>query len=268
VSTKLITVPVTRSIELVRPDRVTVDKRVQRPLDERRVNAIVDNFQPNMIGVPIVSARRDGTIVALDGQTRIAALCRKDLGEVPVSMAVFRGMSLEEEAETFKIHNDSKRLSAADLFRVALTEKDPIAVACERYLKLSGWTSEPGKVNTMAAVNTLLRCYERHPMSTRRALLLLAGTWGATKQSGSAMLLQGAADWFFRYDAFGIDVDAFARKLAKEPGGTPVALLVRARGSAATRGIKVPDAVSDILTNTYNKSKPGDRKLPDWATAR
>ena len=73
----------TNTIEMVRPDQVTTDPRLQRPLDHARVTKIVTEWKEAALGLMLISCREDGTKVCLDGQTRIAALLRKNLGAVP-----------------------------------------------------------------------------------------------------------------------------------------------------------------------------------------
>lgn len=252
-------------IRKVRPDDVTTDPRVQRPLDAKRVEAIVSKFRPEGLGVLTASARADGTMIWLDGQHRSAALKELGLGSRHIDASVYEGLSLVQEAELFRILNDSKRLTPQDLFRVALTEGDPIAVGADKVLRVYGWTSEPGKVNTCNSVSTLYNCYERDERAVKRALEVLSGSWGATRVSVQSSLLKGAWMFMTRYgDPFQVEVDRLRDTLAKEAGG-PQAMIGRARGNAQTRAITVPDSVADILVGLYNKRRKSG-VVPQWTT--
>lgn len=249
----------------IRPDEVTTDPRVQRPLDQKRVAAMVADFRPEALGVPTVSIRGDGTMIWLDGQTRGAALKELGLGSRTVQSSCYEGLNLKQEAELFRILNDSKRLTAADQFRIAITEGDPIAVGADKMLKVYGWTSEGGRANTFRAVNTAYKAYERDQQAFRRTLELLGGAWGATGASGQAFLVQGAFIFMARYgESFQIEVDRLRDKLAKEAGG-PQAFIGRARANAKTRAIAVSDGVADILVNLYNRNRKTG-SVPQWTT--
>jgi hypothetical protein len=249
----------------VRPDEVTTDLRVQRPLDQKRVTDMVAKFRIDALGVPTVSVRPDGTMIWLDGQTRGAALKELGMGSRTVQCSCYEGLTLKQEAELFRILNDSKRLTANDQFRIAITEGDPIATGADKMLRVYGWTSETGRTNTCKAVNTLYRAYEQDQQALRRALELLAGSWGATHAAIQATLLQGAFNFMARYgESFQVEVDRLRDKLAKEAGG-PSAFIGRARGNAKTRAIPVPDGVADILVGLYNRNRKSG-VVPQWMT--
>lgn len=254
----------------VRPDAVTVDPRVQRPLDPRRVATLVRDFRPEALGVPTVSIREAGDteqIITLDGQTRIAALRELGLGAKPIQVNAYRCLTIEQEAELFRLLNASKRLSPVDLFRIALTEGDPIAKGADKFLQLYGWTSLGGRTNSCSAVSTLYNAYEADDLALKRALEVLSRAWGPTRQAAQASLLQGSFIWMRRYaDPFGVNIDRLAAILAKEPGG-PDSYIGRAKGNAKIRGISIPDSVADLVTNNYNY-RPGKTKtVPTWQTA-
>lgn len=257
------------TIRRVRPDQVGADLRVQRPLDEKRVREMVAEFHPEALGVPTASVRDDGSTIWLDGQTRGAALKELGLGDKPIQVSVYEGLTLEQEAALFRILNDSKRLTPVDLFRIAITEGDRVAIGADKAVRIQGWTSEKGKKNSFAAVNTLYKAYEQDAGSVKLALQVLAGAWGASPQAVQAALFQGVYQVFFRYgSAHHIESDRLRDKMAKEPGG-PQQFIGRARFNASARNIPVPDAVSDIVVNTYNHG-PKPRKvtrLPDWQTS-
>lgn len=255
-------------VEAIRPIDVTVERRAQRPLDQRRVDGMVLKFQMNSIGTPAVHKRPDGAIVALDGQHRFAALIAKGLGEHPLPCQVYEGLSIAQEAALFRRLNDSKNVTPADLFRIAVTEGDPIAVKGERLLRLLGWTIEPKKRNSMRSLSTVYNAQERDPMALKRALTILATAWGATPDSGNAVLVSGVFMWCSRYGLAELDVewDALPPKLGKIAGGAKM-FLAEARANADVRNIARPDSVADKLTNIYVKQRR-TRLVPAWEVTR
>ena len=251
-------------IEHIRPIDVTVERRAQRSLDQRRVDAIVLKFRMDSVGVPAVHRRSDGTIVAIDGQHRMAALIAKGLGEHPLACQVYEGLTIQQEAALFLLLNDSKNVTSVDLFRIAVTKGDPIAVKAEKALRLAGWTIEPKKRNTMRSLSTVYNAQERDSMALKRALTLLATAWGATPDSGNATLLSGTFAWCMRYGAPELDIewDALPPRLGKISGGAKM-FLAEARANADVRNIPRPDSVADKLTNLYNQRRR-TRFAPAW----
>jgi hypothetical protein len=258
----MINVPVRRKI---RPADVVTDRRAQRALDTKRVDGMVANFKPASFGVPSVSVRADGSITVIDGQHRFAALCEMGRGNVGIDCLTYEGLTLAEEAQLFKELNDSKNLTPSDLFRVAVTAGDPVAVAANRALELRGWTAERGKRNTMSAVSTFATYWERDPAAAKRAIEVLSGAWGPTQVSSSATAIKGMWMLAFRYASMGIDWDRMIRVLAAK--GQAGQVLAQAKGNAVGRGISVVDGFADLCVNTYNHRKPSN-KIPVWDTSK
>lgn len=251
------------NVELVRPDAVTTDPRVQRPLDSHRVTAIVANFKEAALGLPLISRRDDGTMVCLDGQTRIAVLLRKNLGAVPRQMMVHRGLTTVEEAELFRLHNDSKSLTPQVRFRIALVEGGKDETAADELLRRLGWTSEIGKANTWRAVVALVTAIRRDAVSTERALRVIGEAWTVHTRNSNADVFKGLANLLFRYGD-SVNVSQLAERLARE-GGMPH-FQGRYRTNAATRRISASDSVADVVVGIYNYGRPKTSWLDTWET--
>ena len=252
---------VTRRLELRKPCSIGVDIRVQRELDPARVRYLVKNWSDNALDVPKVSQRAGGETIWLDGQHRGAALQQMGRGEVSIECLVYRGLSLQEEAALFRQLNNSKRLSPLDLYFVALTEGDPIALQCQDLLLAVRLEAGQGRKNSFTAVNTFWRMVERDEVAAERALALLTGAWGPVREAVEGRLLQGTGDFMLRHGE-AIGVKSFADKLAKTIG-TPGAFLGQAKALHAMLNIAVPDAVADKLTNVYNHNRRTGL-LPAW----
>jgi hypothetical protein len=251
------------SIELVRPDQITTDPAIQRPLDHGRVTAICLNFKEAALGLPLISRRDDGTQVCLDGQTRIAVLIRKNLGAVPRQMIVHRGLTRPEEAELFRLHNDSKNLSPQAKFRAALIEGDKDVKAADDLLRRVGWTSEIGRANSWRAVVALTGAVRRDLVSSERALLVISRAWTVHSKNSSADIFRGLSNMLFRYgDA--VNIEQLAERIAKE--GPAPHFTGRYRTNAATRRISAADSVADVAVGIYNYGRPKATCLDTWET--
>lgn len=134
---------------------LTVDPRVQRSLDMKRVKKIADRWDDLMVGVITVSARRSGrtvldpvagdysdtSYVVLDGQTRLAAfreVCGQNT-QAKITCQVHHGLTEAEEARVFLDHNDRKSVYSADRFRIAVVAGETWATEITEVLAANGW---------------------------------------------------------------------------------------------------------------------------------
>ena len=85
-----------------------IDTNYQRDLNLSRVRYIVNNFDPDLVGIPQVSYR-DGMFFVFDGQHTIKALgLLKNDPAYPIVCKVYYGLTGEEEAGLFHKFNTSR----------------------------------------------------------------------------------------------------------------------------------------------------------------
>lgn len=250
----------------VRPVDVITDHRAQRNLDMKRVGDMSNDFREESFGVPAVSFRQDGSYAVIDGQHRFATLREMGRGNQAVMCQVYTGLDLAEEAALFRMLNDSKQLTAADIYRIAVTEGDPVAVASNQALETFGWTKDPKRKNSLRALSTLATLWESDPQVTKATLRVLAQAWGATPVTGSATALRGLYAVLHRYRDMRPPLDHDRLILCLTKQGQASQFLARARGNASGRGIAVVDGFADITVNAYNKAKR-TLPLPTWDTS-
>lgn len=254
----------THKLEKHRPVEFTSDLRVQRPLDNRRVESMAADFLPFAVGIPVASWRSEEELVLLDGQHRNAMLCRVGQENRLWTYDVYRGLSLQEEATLFRFLNNTKRLGALELFNAAVTAEDPHAVAIAKLAKGAGFTIRAGSGACLTAIGSFARLYDKDDGRTAKLTLALAvSLWGRDHDAVHGVVLDGLGRMLFRYGA-GVNVDRLIRKM-KHDGSDPLTLIGRSRTYAKTAGVKVPDAFATIMVNIYNKG-PGKAtdQLPPW----
>lgn len=93
------------SQKMIAPNDTFVDHTYQRSLDQARVNHIVNNYDPTMVRVPIVSIRSNGDKYLIDGQHTCAVQKALGRGNEPMSMQYREGLTVAEEAVAFKKAN-------------------------------------------------------------------------------------------------------------------------------------------------------------------
>lgn len=94
------------TVELLDLSSMTVDLRYQRPKQEIFVARLIENFDERLVGTLDVSAREDGTNAILDGAQRFHVIGKF---KKTAWCAVYRGMSLADEAKHFYEINRNRR---------------------------------------------------------------------------------------------------------------------------------------------------------------
>ena len=107
-----------------------VDHAYQRALKSHRVKEIVAAFDPDLLGVLLVSQRSNGSCFLLDGQTRHAALLEMGWDDQRVPCLVYTGLSRKDEARIFVGANVTAiKPSPTAIFKGKLAAGDPGTVA-------------------------------------------------------------------------------------------------------------------------------------------
>ncbi|AUG77861.1 hypothetical protein CFP65_3051 [Kitasatospora sp. MMS16-BH015] len=250
---------------------VKTDGRVNtRPVDRSWVaRKLREGFDPERIGVPSVSARLDGTYVWLDGQNR-GALCRAaGHDEKAVNMKVFRGLSLEQEAELFLGLNDNRRVAPIYRFMAEYTAGRPEAVEIVGIATDQGWTisdgGAPNAIHAVAALSTVYRSSAETPGTTLRDVLrIVSESWGYSPEGVNAHLLLGLASVLNGETEAEIDHATLIRKLAAHGGG-PSSILGKGRGLRDAMGCKVTEGVDQVIRGIYNSGRRGrSSRLETW----
>lgn len=258
---------VTKKIEMVRPDQCSVDLDVQRPEDKGRIADLAKKWNDVAAGICYVSRRTDGSTIVLDGQTRFGALMLLGLGDKPRETVVYRGLTKPQEAEIFRILNNTKRPDVLCLFNIACVEGDAESLKIRALVRKHGYEPQRGRKNSLVAIKTVVDAYRRDVHSIDAALGFCHNTWGTMKDAVNGTIVSGLSLLIFRYGAEVIDFEQLSDRIRKNAGGDPTSLIGRAKTNADIRSCNLPDALADILTNTYNKG-PGKKKLPDWVTGK
>jgi hypothetical protein len=172
-------------------------------VDQRRVARMAADFQPYLLGTITASERLDGTIVVLDGAHRVT-LCRSVGHKMPLTVELFNGATLAEEAGLFLGRNNAKMPSAISKFHARVLAGDPVANAISAIVTGHGWDisvePRPGK---LAAIDAMERVYRNgggvvpegeHPELAERVIELLTTAWEWDRKSVDAALLLAPAE--------------------------------------------------------------------------
>lgn len=123
----------------VKPNDLLVDKSYQRDIADKKVNAIMRNYNPKAIGVITLSIRQNGSLYIIDGSHRVEALKKMNLGEFDVNSIVYFDLSVKDEAELFVLLNDNRtKPKRSDLHKAATTSGDKFSVDIDAMLSRNG----------------------------------------------------------------------------------------------------------------------------------
>lgn len=257
----------TSHIEQIAPEKVSVDQTVQRTLDGRRANGIVGALRRDAIGVPTISRRTGGALIVLDGQHRLEALRIAGYGSEPIDMKVFDGLAVEEEAELFRLLNNTKSLTALDKFRIALVERDPETVNINDIVVTNGYVTTAGASNSCVAVATLRAIYHRDQGDTlHRTLSVCQMAWGTRKHATHQTILGALAAMLFRYGNT-VELERLADKLrSHRDASNPTVFLGNVVSLAQANGSSTASAGGGKLVTIYNAhfDASSQRRLADW----
>lgn len=244
-------------------DTLEIDARVQRHGPSAgRITSLADKFNPDAMGLFLVSARPDNRKVLLDGQTRQAVLAQLGVPDWPVRCEVFYGLTLEQEARLFRDRNNSNKPTALDDFLVGLTEGDAECVAINKIVVSAALRvdrqARDGNVTCVSKLRLVYRLGGANALAP--AIRIPIAAWGSRSESVDGYMIWGFGEFFHRYGP-DVDREALVRKLAKFPGG-PSGLLGSAKGLKAMKssGTTVARCLADQVRDIYNHGRA--TKLP------
>jgi hypothetical protein len=251
-------------------NQITIDKRYQRPLNEARLQRMVNNFQRNLLGVLVLSLRHDGRYYALDGQHRFRLLNK--VGWTTAPSIVYENLAEAQEAMLFEQMNTQRATpDALTLFRAKVMGGDVNAIKVLDILTGQGWEvpERPGfkthKPGTMSAIRSCELAYERYgPEVFEITVNVLRNAWPHSSVAGSSKLVLGLSKMIMLF----YDILKVKRLFAKLQVTTPGAILTR--GSQLKDAIpglnKAEDSVGMALWGQYTSNMRN--KLPSWETRK
>jgi hypothetical protein len=177
-----------------------VDMEYQRPLDQRKVEQIREDWDPIAADPIVLSLRAKRVAAIVNGQHQIHAALLE--GETELLAEVFTGLTVPREADLRLKKNNSRPDTVLEKFYARLAAEKPrggkatdiVALLAEFDTQVN---RSPNKHSGINCIGTVERLYDRREgMILRRTLLLLTESY--KKLAGpvvSSPLLEGAA-WF------------------------------------------------------------------------
>lgn len=260
-------------------DRLSVDSRVQRSLDPRRVKLVATAWDDLMVGVLTVSQRidpewaqnkdaalglpsKEAQLVVLDGQTRLAAF-RAVNGENTkgtLRCEVHTGLTLAEEASIFLQHNNRKAVAPVDRFRIALVAEEKWAINIQGITARHGWYAQGteipgvsvGKARRFSAVSAAEKIYRTDDgLSLTRTFETISDAWPHAAGTVCTETLNGLGLMYSRHPE--LDAHGMTVKLAKIGYGKYISSVSDYR--RANTGMSIAQAAYRFTLDLYNRGR-------------
>lgn len=257
---KLVVKSAVRVVEL---DRLGTDQSYQRNV-KRKVGRIVEEFDEDSVGVPLVAEREDGTLWVVDGLQRLTAL--RKMGFKEYRCKVFNSRGPEHEAQVFKrVNFDRTKLTSTEQFRSLLTGHDTNAWAIKKVVEAKGYRlalahtpdkSKENETNYLRCFSTLLKVASKRGIEyIGMALEAVSQCWPGDILGINSNMIDGMCGFFYSYrDKGGVDMERLVPRLRTV---TPQKILYAASQMSIT-GDRA-HAVAEQIEKVYSKRKPRSR---------
>lgn len=244
-------------IAALRADQLFADPAYQRDLDELRVQRMVDDFDPTLLGVLEVSDRTDGTFALLDGQHRWAAAreAHPDRDQAALVCQVHRGLTVEDEARVFyEIDARRKALSGWDRWKARRGSGDRVVLDVERIVAAEGLKVDPAsKDGCVSATVALERVFTigGEPLLASTLTILKHG-FGAVRDAFDGQLVQAVA---FILITYGIDELDHTRLVEQMQTIPPRQVKAKAQALKEAHRAEMPRLCAAVIIDRYNAGK-------------
>lgn len=234
-------------------------KGYQRTLNTRKIEKMVDEFDPAELTAIVVSERKDGSFWVIDGQHRLEAL--RILGKRVILADVRHGLDLPGEARLFyRLNAGTTKVETWSEFQARL-RFDPTAQAIERVVQSYGYHFDRSgnSMRSVSAVAAVERVYKRGQLED--VLDITSRVWRSDPHATDGPVLEGLAIFLHSYEeqpAFDLDrlLDVLSVISATEVLQRQRRLVIEmGRG-----GTRPPALVAMALRDVYN-GRRSSRKL-------
>lgn len=248
---------------------VVVETPFQRAFRPAVAQAIIDDFDPEILDPIVVSMREDCVLYMIRGQHRRFALLELFGPEAMATAKVWFGLTPEEEAKIFAVEDTMRaRIKPGERWTASLEAKLEPYASIDALVRSRGWTADPkaSRKGNIRAVGALLRAYRQ---AGSRALIdtldaLRALDWGEGEPMGE--VVEGLAGFLSMYRPQLQWTVAESVKWLQKVGY--YSLLdranVHAKANKAPKGV----AVRIMLEDSYNKGKQPQNRLKSVSIVR
>lgn len=248
---------------LIPVDQIVVDKDYQRELSEKRVEKIVNDFDPELFGVVKVAHRHDGTYAVIDGQHRVASAAFLGAKVIPATISTIE--TTAHEADTFVKVNTLRKSTTPFQNWKAAAFADPTSLEAQTNAVLASLGLElvdktKGKItDSVRAVGAVREVLEKGGLPLIKDVFYLLKThFHGMDAVYSKGMISGLAHFLYLYedkitwDKLNLAVERELKNIGTTL--TPVRILQQAMTTSNVRSKTISDRFLKAY-NSQNKTK-------------
>lgn len=249
---------VTSRLQWVRLDQMKVNPQAQRAIDQRWVDELAKDFDPDKMGFISVSFR-DGWYYIIDGQHRVAAAINYLGSDQQVQCHVFEGLTVEQEATLFLDLNRQKKQGAMSKYKVALTAGSPLECDVDRITRSLGLCiGNSAQLEEIVCVTAILTVYKKNgPGSLSTSLRIIRDAFGY--EGFKPAVIQGLALVVDRYGS-SLHEEQMVKRLK---AASLVELHRQAKTFRHGAGSQLNQCYAHKMVEFYNRGR-GEKLQPWW----
>lgn len=234
---------------------LSADPKYARNLNERHVARLVEAFNPEALGILVVNQRKDGKLILVDGNHRVAAMKALGRKDDAVETLLFRGMDIRDEARLFASLNTQLQVHGTDIFRAKVIAEDPDAVKINSAVRAAGYHVSRGtEAKAIRAAGTLHTLHRHGVLET--TLEVCAKAWPDLTEELPSLIMRGIGALLDRYPT--VDRRDLARRLSARPARR---WMLEWREIARASSQNVSKVALLNLVQTYNRNRPVKTRL-------
>lgn len=255
----------TGSLEWIDVSALLVDPEYQRELSPQWVRKIANEFDPDVLGVLVVSRRADGNIYVVDGQHRVAAILEMGWHDQKVPCNVYDGLSLEDEAKIFwKPQTSRKYLAPGPRFRARLIAGEPEALKIREIVEANGFSitvnaGGAGPEKSISAVSALEHVHSRGAGMLDEVMGLIRDAYGDADERVGLPIIGGLETFCQKYRGR-YDRERLIKILREN---TMTSIAAQGADLARVTGADKRNAYGMTILKLYNNRLQHNR-LPSW----
>jgi len=254
---------ISKMSSLVKVNEMFVDYTYQRKPLKAKINRIVKNFNPDLLGVITCSMRDDNTLAIIDGSHRYHSLVQMGMKDVSVNALVYFGLTIKDEAQIFALTNkEHTKPTPSQIFKAGIVSGDPIAVGISNVVAKVGASFEEGPgINKIRCVATVRRVYTNAGASIlTKTLETLKAAYPDNTEMYRDQMISALGCIYHRYGKK-VDQKRMSEVLAKI--GNPSLVIAQAQAMMSSGQTVTFTSLPFLIVSRYNVKLKNNR-LPDF----
>jgi len=247
----------------VKVNEMFVDYTYQRVPLKTKINRIVKNFNPDLLGVITCSMREDNTLAIIDGSHRYHALLEMGMKDASVNALVYFGLSIKDEAHIFALTNkEHTKPTPSQIFKAGIVSGDETSVGIANVVEKVGASFDEGPgANVIRCIATIRRVYTNAgPSVLAKTLETLKAAYPDNKEMYRDQMISAVGCIYHRYGKK-VDQNRLSEVLAKI--GNPSLVIAQAQAMMSSGQTITFTSLPFLIVSRYNVKLKNNR-LPDF----